>query len=47
MTEDKKLLKYHKLKRELDPGKLSKTYELDYSDAIKELCKVTDVRCLK
>ena len=31
----------------LDPGKLSKTYELDYSDAIKELCKLTDLKCLK
>lgn len=46
-NEDKKLLKYQKLLRDLDPGTLSKKYELDYDDAIKELCRLTDIKYLK
>lgn len=46
-NEDKKALKYNKLKKILDPGKLSKNYQLDYSDAIKELCRLSDVKYLK
>lgn len=46
-NEDKKLLKYQKLLRDLDPGILSKKYELDYDDAIKELCRLTDIKYLK
>lgn len=45
-NEDKKAFKYRKLKKLLDPGKVLKE-ELDYSDAIKELCRISDIKYLK